>query len=326
MSKTERDPLFFPPSKYPEEGEQPEEYSAEIDPKAQQKGLRLVSIIALVLLGFILIGIRPAWLHAPWRGAASGLDGSPAQSSGDSAEISEQQADRFATLPPQQQVETLLQLALRGKPGAPSQILQRAEAWRGKISVTQGLLTQLDAALRSNDLQLRNAAVEIELAAYNLPRTAATAQSLIARAEADPATRPASLWMMGLIGSRGIAVDRISESLLSSLHDPRTETRIHAVDALAILAAEDSVPALLEALHNDASTDVRKRAAAGLAHAGLLDHDQRLSAVPVLVRFSAEPALDPVTRGLVFQILRELTSENLPDDASSWQRWYAARK
>ena len=134
MSKTERDPLFFPPSKYPEEGEQPEEYSAEIDPKAQQKGLRLVSIIALVLLGFILIGIRPAWLHAPWRGAASGLDGSPAQSSGDSAEISEQQADRFATLPPQQQVETLLQLALRGKPGAPSQILQRAEAWRGKIS------------------------------------------------------------------------------------------------------------------------------------------------------------------------------------------------
>lgn len=326
MSKTDRDPLFFPPSKYPAESEEPEEYSAEIDPKAQQKGLRLVSLIALVLLGFILIGIRPVWLHSPWRGATSGMEVSSAQNSRDSPETSEQQADRFATMPPQQQAETLLQLALRGKPGVPTQISQHAEAWRGKISPSQGLLRQLDAALSSNDLQVRNAAVEIELAAYNLPRTEATAQALIARAESDPAARPASLWMMGLVGSRGIAVDRVSEFLLSCLHDPQTETRLHAVDALALLAAEDSVPALLEALHNDASVDVRRRAASDLAHAGLLDHDQRMSALPALVQYSADPKLDPITRGLVFQTLRELTAEKLPDDASSWQRWYAARK
>ena len=326
MSKTDRDPLFFPPSKYPDEGEEPVEYSAEIDPKAQQKGLRLVSMVALILLGFILFGIRPAWLHPPWRGAGSGRDLSPGENSRDPAAISEQQADRFATMPPQRQAEALLQLALQGTPGVPAQIAQHAESWRGRIFPSPGLRNQLDAALRSDDLQVRNAAVEIELAAYGLPRTEATAQTLIARAESDPAARSASLWMVGLLGSRGIAVDRISEFLLSSLHDPKTETRMRAVDAVAILGAEDSVPALLEALHNDASWEVRKRAAAALAHGGLLIHDQRISALPALVQYTADPRLDPATRGLVFQTLRELTPEKLPDDAAAWQRWYASQK
>ena len=56
MSKSERDPLFFPPSKHPEE-EPPEEPSAEVDTESQQKPLRIILLLGLAL-GFL------------WRGCA----------------------------------------------------------------------------------------------------------------------------------------------------------------------------------------------------------------------------------------------------------------
>ena len=54
MSKSERDPLFFPPSKHPPgEDDEPEGYSAEVDTASQQKPLRLILILG-VALGFLL--------------------------------------------------------------------------------------------------------------------------------------------------------------------------------------------------------------------------------------------------------------------------------
>ncbi len=312
MSKTERDPLFFPPAKYPDEGDEPEEYSAEIDPPAQQKGLRLVSVVALLLLAFILIGLRPAWLHPNWNRSRD--NSTPALN------------DQFATMPPQRQAESLLHSALSGDPGAPGEIGQRAQAWQGNIYASPALLAEAGVALRSNDLNIRKAAVEVELAAYNLPRTEAAVQGLITRAESDPKARANTLGMIALIGSRGIAVDRSSEFLLSCLHDTQIEIRLRAGDALALLAAEDTVPALLESLHNDAAMEVRKRAADDLAHGGLLDQQQRMSAVPALLQYSTDSTLDAPTRALVFQTLREITSQSLPDDASTWQRWNDTRK
>ena len=54
MSKSDRDPLFFPPSKHPatEEGE-PEDHSAEVDTASQQKPLRIILLLGLAL-GFLL--------------------------------------------------------------------------------------------------------------------------------------------------------------------------------------------------------------------------------------------------------------------------------
>jgi hypothetical protein len=57
MSKSDRDPLFFPPSKQVPE-EEPEEHSAEVDTASQQKPLRVILLLGLVL-GLIL-----------WRGCA----------------------------------------------------------------------------------------------------------------------------------------------------------------------------------------------------------------------------------------------------------------
>lgn len=59
MSKSDRDPLFFPPSKHPSQGEdEPEEHSVEVDTESQQKPLRWILLLGL-LLGILL-----------WRGCA----------------------------------------------------------------------------------------------------------------------------------------------------------------------------------------------------------------------------------------------------------------
>ena len=57
MSKSDRDPLFFPPSKHPGE-EEPEEHGVQVDTESQQKPLRLILLLGLVL-GLAL-----------WRGCA----------------------------------------------------------------------------------------------------------------------------------------------------------------------------------------------------------------------------------------------------------------
>ncbi len=59
MSKSDRDPLFFPPSRHPaEEEDEPEEPSVEVDIQSQQKPLRWILVLGL-LLGLFL-----------WRGCA----------------------------------------------------------------------------------------------------------------------------------------------------------------------------------------------------------------------------------------------------------------
>ena len=57
MSRSDRDPLFFPPSKHPAE-EEPEERGVEVDTESQQKPLRLILLLGVVL-GLVL-----------WRGCA----------------------------------------------------------------------------------------------------------------------------------------------------------------------------------------------------------------------------------------------------------------
>ena len=52
MSRADRDPLFFPPSKHPPE-EEPEDPGVEVDTESQQKPLRLILLLGVVL-GLIL--------------------------------------------------------------------------------------------------------------------------------------------------------------------------------------------------------------------------------------------------------------------------------
>ena len=52
MSRADRDPLFFPPSKHPPE-EEPEDPGVEVDTESQQKPLRLILLLGVVL-GLVL--------------------------------------------------------------------------------------------------------------------------------------------------------------------------------------------------------------------------------------------------------------------------------
>ena len=55
MSRSERDPLFFPPSQHPGE-EAPEEHGVEVDTESQQKPLRLILLLGLALGLFLWRG------------------------------------------------------------------------------------------------------------------------------------------------------------------------------------------------------------------------------------------------------------------------------
>jgi len=75
-------------------------------------------------------------------------------------------------------------------------------------------------------------------------------------------------------------------------------------------------------MHNDPSALVRERAACSLAESGMLTHEQRLTAVPQLINYSSDPALDAQTHAWAFQALNDITKQHLPNDSVAWRKWY----
>ena len=57
----------------------------------------------------------------------------------------------------------------------------------------------------------------------------------------------------------------------------------------------------------------------------MLSRQLRQKAVPELIRFSQDPALDETTKNWVYQALREITLQSLGNDPASWANWYASR-
>ncbi|HEV8525490.1 MAG TPA: HEAT repeat domain-containing protein, partial [Terriglobales bacterium] len=179
-------------------------------------------------------------------------------------------------------------------------------------------------ALNSNDLRVRAAAIEVDIAARNLEKTSATVDWLEPAARfGEQGPRANVLWDLGLLGSRGIEPERAFQILLASIHDPNVNIRYWAVEGLAYLGTDETITPLLEAFHDDPSPMIRERAACGLAQSGMLSEKQRRSAVPRLLDFSDDPSLDPETRKWVFQALRDITGQTLPHDPPAWRNWYS---
>jgi hypothetical protein len=57
------------------------------------------------------------------------------------------------------------------------------------------------------------------------------------------------------------------------------------------------------------------------AEKAMLDQESRRR-IPELVRLAADPRLDSMTRTWVFEALRELTGQRLPDDVDQWRSWF----
>ena len=177
-------------------------------------------------------------------------------------------------------------------------------------------------ALYSNDLRVRAAAIEVTLVANELQKTPDTASRLIQMGEETASNRPYAAWYLGMLANRGVDTDDIHDRLVAWSHDPDEQTRFWAVEGLAHIGTDNTIATFLDVFRSDPSDNVRERAGCSLAKSGMLTRAQRMQAVSGLIDLSADESLDTSTHSWVFQALREITDENLPNDTTQWRLWY----
>jgi hypothetical protein len=279
---------------------------------------------AAFLLGTIAAGSGS--LRAAWEPIVRFVSLQDAPKAASANVLSEHEIEALAGMPPQAQAELLLERAINHYRGANDQIAARVDGWRGRITVVDGRLRNLFiTAINSDDLTVRVAGIEVDIAARNLTKESSTVDRLepIARS-GEQGPRANALWDIALVGNRGVEPDRVADILLSSIHDENVNIRYWAVEGLAYLATDAAIQPLLDVFHDDFSPMIRERAACGLAQSGMFSAEQRRTAVPRLLDFAQDGALEANTRTWVFQALRDITGQSLPHDATIWRQWYAA--
>jgi hypothetical protein len=286
--------------------------------------LTTVAIISFVL-GAALFGTGRA--RAAWEPIARflSLRGAPQPASANV--LSEHEIEGLDSMPPQHQAALLLERSINHYRGANEQIAARVNSWRGNIALDDRMNGLFTTALNSDDLRVRAAAIEVDLAARNRRKTSETVLLLEPQARfGEQGPRANALWDLGLLGNRGIEPERVAQILLGSIHDSNENIRYWAVEGLAYLGTDDSIEPLLDTLHDDVSPMIRERAACGLAQSGMLSQGQRWTAVPRLLDFAADVTLDANTRKWVFQALRDITGQTLPHEPAAWREWYTSVK
>jgi len=292
----------------------------------------VAALVSGVLCAGLLIGIANA--RGVWPRFADLLSAPPEAA----PLLASQNLAGLDRLEPQKQAETLLELAVaspsENHPAAASpaaamrQISSRAGRWRGKLAWNPEIAALSTAALNSSDLQVRQSGIEVQFAAYGLEKNSATLDSLLRRAgSSEHAQKIWALWALGLMANRGFETTRVVPVLIAHLEGPQRDhdedSRRWAVEALALSGSSAALPGLLATLHNDPSPVVREAAACSLAQSGLFTDEQRLAAVPELIHFTEDPALDPQTRTWTFQALSEIAHVRLPNDSTAWRQWYS---
>ncbi len=283
----------------------------------------ITTVVAGLALGVFLMGMGKA--RAAWEEIAQllTLQGKPEPASANV--LSEHEIEGLDKMTPQSQAQLLLERSINHYRGANDQIATRVDSWRGKIKLDQSLNSLFTTALNSDDLRVRAAAIEIDLASRNLEKNSETVDRLEPDAHTgDQGPRDNAIWDIALLGNRGVQPERALQILLASIHDSNVNIRYWAVEGLAYLGTSEPVAPLLQVFHDDASPMIRERAACGLAQSGMLNERQRRAAVPQLLDFADDASLDPETRKWVFQSLRDITGQSLPHDAVVWRNWYAA--
>ena len=217
--------------------------------------------------------------------------------------LSEHEIENLDSMSPQHQAELLLERSINHYAGANEQIAPRVAGWRGKLTLDGRLNNLFVTAINSDDLRVRAAGIEVDIAARNLEKTPATVDRLEPAARSgEQGPRANALWDLGLLGNRGIEPERVAQILLSAIHDPNVNVRYWAVEGLAYLGTDDAIEPLLDILHDDPSAMIRERAACGLAQSGMLNREQRLgryrscSITPRTFRSTPTPASGPFRR------------------------------
>jgi hypothetical protein len=322
MDAPKADPQLTPTPDYKELGPS-SELEQKITPSGSFRSIRLLAVLVGVLcaLAFSATGT----VRATWDEIAQllSIKGKPKPAS--PALLSQHEIEGLDTASPQSQAELLLERAINHYDGASDQIAARVDGWHGKLEMTPSLHSLFTTALNSNDLRVRAAAIEVDLAALNVAKTPASVDQYATDAESsDQKTAVWGLWTLGLLGNRGVEPGRVAEILNAHVHDSNENVRYWAVEGLAYLGTSEVIPTLLSVFHDDPSATIRERAACGLAQSGMLSEEQRRTAVPRLLDFADDSSLDAQTHSWVYQALRDITGQSLPNDPASWRNWYSS--
>jgi hypothetical protein len=227
----------------------------------------------------------------------------------------------------QKQAETLLEQAVGHSPGAVEQISSQVDQWTGQVQWTPQIAKLTTAALNSNDMQVRESGVEVELAAYGVTKNSEGMEYLLKTANSpDHGQKIWALWALGLMANRGLERDRIVEMLTSHLQDSDSDSRRWSVEALALSGSDVAIDTLLKTMHDDVSPEVRERAACSVASSGMFTAEQRIRAVPQLLNYTDDSSLDAQTHAWAFHALSDITHQKFGNDAAAWRNWYESNK
>ena len=296
---------------------------SQIPTEASGAAKRLMFVLSVAAVMVLFAAAIPAPIRAAWDEFALRIQLKSEPQSASPAKLSDHEMEEIAALPAQQQAERLLERAINHYDGALELIGKSVDNWYGHLELQGQLTSLITTALNANDLQVRGASLEIELAAYNLPKRSESAENLIERIRTEPSTRPWALWMLGVLGNRGVETRKAFVTLMDHRHDPDEQTRYWVVEGLSMLGTNETLAPLLEAFRRDPSPLVRERGGCSLAQSGMLTREQRLHAVPDLLKMTDDMTLDAATRGWVFQALKDITGASVAADPSAWRTWWS---
>jgi HEAT repeat protein len=282
-----------------------------------------------VLLAVLTANVGTA--RAAWSSLARlfSLSDNSSENAPANVPVSAKDPRQIDRMKPQKQAEALLELAVSHNDAAVDQISSRVDRWQGKVKWDSQIATLTTAALNSNDMRVRESGIEVELAAYGLAKNSASLDYLLqTAASSDHARKVWALWALGLMANRGVETDRVVQVLTARLEDAREDpdSRRWAVEGLALAGSAQTIEPLLKSMHDDPSAMVRESAACGLAEAGMFTPEDRLTAVPQLLNYTDDPALDAQTQAWAFKALSDITGQRLPNDSKAWRSWYDSTK
>ena len=222
----------------------------------------------------------------------------------------------------QAEAESLLARLASGDSIAADQILSESDRWIGKTHRNAKANQLVSAALNQNDLHLRGAALQATLALDGVSRDVGGLNRLQLSLR-DRNTRAWALWMLGALGNRDVEQkQRVVQMLEGYLDDADERTRSGAVNALGLVATDETVPMLLERFRKDPSPVVQESAACSLAEAGMYTHEQRMVAAASFVGWIDDAQSNAQQKGWMEHALRDISGLNFGTDASAWRQWY----
>src|SRR5216683_601048 len=226
---------------------------SQIPTEASGAAKRLMFVLSVAAVMVLFAAAIPDPIRAAWDEFALRIQLKSESQSASPAKLSDHEIEEIAALPAQQQAERLLERAINHYDGALELIGKSVDTWYGQLELQGQLTSLITTALNSNDLQVRGASLEIELAAYNLPKRTESAENLIERIHNKPSVRPWALWMLGVLGNRGVETRKAFVTLMDHRHDPDEQTRYWAVEGLSMLGTNETLAPLLEAFRRDPS-------------------------------------------------------------------------